>query len=244
MIENEFRAAFTFAMKGHPNVINVHEVLELNDANYLIMDLIRGNDFFKFMQVSKFSPIPEKHAKFLFKQLMSGISHIHSQGIAHRDIKLENILVTSRFHLTIIDFGLCTIFDPSPKCDHANLCDFLCKEELESKNFMLSRDFVGSDNFIAPEILKRAPYCPFKADVWSAGIVLYCMVFGQFPWNHRYRVQQVKESGINPPLELPTNPKVSDSVKNLLLTMLTENPCRRISVHNVLESDWFVPAVQ
>jgi len=183
-----------------------------------------------------FAPLFEDEAKRMFKQIMDGLDHSHKHGVAHRDIKLENILIDSHQNIKLIDFGLSVYVDsPALKSDKMDLCDYVCAHHEDDQ--ILSTDFVGSDNFVAPEILKHQPYCPFKSDVWSAGVVLFCLLYGKFPWNHDARVDVLKRTGVHPKLTLPHS-HVSDSAKNLLVNMLQLDPKQRISLKDVMNSEW------
>merc|ERR1711871_1330679 len=106
--------------------------------------------------------LPEPVAKTYFSQLMQAVQHCHQRGVAHRDIKLENIGVAEDGVLKLLDFGLAK---PN-QSQHSRLHD-LC----------------GSKNYLAPEVSTLGPngYNGFVADVWSCGIVLFAMLAGFFP---------------------------------------------------------------
>lgn len=92
----------------------------------------------------------------IFKQMHSAIAYLHENGIAHRDIKTENILLTKDYDAKLIDLGM------------ANYCK-------ESKNMMLST-FCGSPCYLSPEILSRKPYDAKSVDIWCLGVTLYVML--------------------------------------------------------------------
>lgn len=100
-----------------------------------------------------------------FKQLCHGVNYLHSMGLAHRDLKLDNCVVTKDGILKLIDFGSAVVFQYPYE-------DTIVK----------SHGIVGSDPYLAPELLKQTSYDPRVADVWSIAIIFYCMVLKRFPW--------------------------------------------------------------
>lgn len=91
---------------------------------------------------------------------MQGINYMHSKNICHRDIKLENILIDEFMSLKIIDFGFAVCSPPERKLD----------------------SFCGTPSYMAPEIIQKKEYFGQPTDVWSAGIVLYILICGRFPF--------------------------------------------------------------
>jgi serine/threonine protein kinase len=136
----------------HPKVLKLYEVLDFPDTIQLVLEFIEGGDLLKrVMAVGRF---PEDQVKIFMKGLLEVLTYLHSVGIVHRDLKLENILLTSRTSLTdfkIADFGLAI--------DH-------------NADTMISR--CGSPGYIAPEILRKEQYGR-KVDVFSAGVICYIL---------------------------------------------------------------------
>ena len=116
----------------------------------------------------------EKEAAKIFKQIMSAIYYCHKQGIAHRDLKMENVLFlykTKDSPIKVIDFGL-SEFQSLPE----NLLEIISGE----KNMMMT-GYVGTPHYISPEVIK-GKYNQ-KCDIWSAGVILYAMLSGSFPFD-------------------------------------------------------------
>ncbi|CAM9201740.1 unnamed protein product [Phaeothamnion confervicola] len=159
------------AMKAlqHPNVLRLREVLPRaaypkkdgtpRDAVVLVLDLAGGGELFDFMMHT--GAFPEPVARAYFLQLLSALELCHRHGIAHRDIKPENLLLDETFVLKLADFGLSNIME-----DAASACLTEC----------------GTRSYMAPEVLARQPYDGFKADLWSAGVVLFIMIAGNPPF--------------------------------------------------------------
>lgn len=110
--------------------------------------------------------LTETEAGQYFCQLINALKFCHSKQIAHRDLKLENLLLFWEDCLKIGDFGFARHFDPS-------------------KNISadLSSTFCGSNAYISPEILNQRPYNPLSADIWACGVILFAMVFGDLPFD-------------------------------------------------------------
>ena len=100
----------------------------------------------------------------VFKQIVSGVDYLHSMGLAHRDLKLDNCVVMANKTVKLIDFGTAIVFQyPDQKRINAS-------------------GIVGSDPYLAPEVLSGEPYDPRLSDVWSVGIIFMCMMLRRFPW--------------------------------------------------------------
>jgi calcium-dependent protein kinase len=167
----------------HPNIIKLYEVCHDKKNIYLIMEECSGGSLLDRLINSKEKKLTEKKVCEIMKLIFESINHIHSQGICHRDLKPENILFSKKdddFSLKLIDFGL-------------------GKNLKESK---IMNDFVGSPYYIAPEILRGE--FDFKCDIWSAGVIMYILLSGQFPFNGKKRDEiysEIKtENVLFPPL--------------------------------------------
>jgi len=164
-----FRNEIRFTGLRHPNIINfVHyenerEVIqkdELKTVSYILMEYAPYGDFFDF--ISKYRDlIDERLTRTYFSQLIDGIEYLHTNGIAHLDLKPENLLLDSNFNLRIIDFDLSFVYDDA---------------EVLSK---------GTRYYRAPEFLrpispkkKEKEKASFSADIYSAGIILFIMKSG------------------------------------------------------------------
>lgn len=107
----------------------------------------------------KLSALGEKVGRFLIKQILSTLQYIHKQGVAHRDIKLDNIMVDENMNIKFIDFG------------------FAARGNIYSLT-----ERYGTQTYLAPEIRRGEVYDGTKADAFSTGVVLYILVRGIFPF--------------------------------------------------------------
>jgi len=220
MIQTEVRAGQLIG--SHPNIATFHRYQDFADHHSMVFQYIDGLDLFTHLENTGFAPQTDVIARAMLKDIFMGLKHCHSKNIAHRDIKLENILINSAGKCFLIDFGLSGLVE-------------------EKKLF---RDWVGSDNYIAPELVRRRSYDGFKADVFSAGVVAFALIFGVFPFDN-LRVNGRHSNDPSRPLptlkvRFPSDVKVSQSVKDLVSSMLEDDPDKRISVDQVLAHEWML----
>ncbi|KAI8142602.1 kinase-like domain-containing protein [Fennellomyces sp. T-0311] len=157
------------SVSDHPNVVKTLDlVLDEQDRWCTVMEYCAGGDLFTLL--NERPVMPEMEQACLFKQLLLGLQHLHSMGIAHRDVKPENLILTTGGTLKIADFGVANVVK-APFQKEAQRCQHWC----------------GSFQFWSPEIwtLKddNDGYDGQALDVWSAAITYLCMRFGNLPFN-------------------------------------------------------------
>ena len=222
---------------NHKNVTKILEMFEDKKYILIIMEYINGGNLFSF--VKKRRKLSEKTAKYLFRQIIEGIKHIHENNIVHRDIKLENILIDVNNNVKICDFGIGKIL---------------------SSNKELLYDQCGTPMYMAPEIFlssKKKGYEGPPVDIWSSGIALYIMLSGTLPFdinqnnsnnnlndinslssneiekNHNMLLRKVILN--NEPKKIE---KLSKEAKNLLDGLLNKNPKKRLTINEILNHPW------
>lgn len=143
----------------HPHIIKIFEMFEDTSRTYFILEYAARGDLLRYVQ--KYGPVHEVLARHWFSQACKAIEYLHSRAIAHRDLKLENIMLDEKYRVKIGDFGF-------------------VKDDVAST---LSKTFCGSKSYVAPEILRGRPYDPRKSDVWAMGAILFIMVTGTMPFD-------------------------------------------------------------
>lgn len=201
---------------NHRNVAKFVEHFSTNEYAYLVFERIYGSDLFHLIEKRNFTPFNERDVRNIFKQILKAIKHSHDNGIVHRDIKLENILMdTTTGRVTVIDFGLCDIVPPGQE----------------------SQKFCGSLDYVAPEVVSKRNYDGFKADVFSLGIVLYTLMFAEFPFVSKDRLHSIKHRLPQPPIAFAEQKmkrfKISPDAKDLISKMLRPDPITRLSLDDV-----------
>ena len=203
----------TNLMRGccHPSVTKILETFESEKYMLIIMEYISGGNLQSF--VKKRRKLCEKTAKILFRQIIEGIKYIHSRGIVHRDIKLENILIDLNNIIKICDFGVGKLIKPG----------------------ILLKDQCGTPVYMAPEILKGEGYQGPPVDIWSAGVALYIMLSGTLPFNKdkehdlEYAILNNNYKNIN---------DISEIANDLLKKILEKDPNKRYTCNQILEHPW------
>ncbi|PHZ11967.1 Pkinase-domain-containing protein [Rhizopus microsporus ATCC 52813] len=218
-LTSEFCISSTFS---HPNVIETIDlVLDERKRYCTVMEYCPGGDLFTCIMAERMT---ELEKLCCFKQMLQGLAYLHSMGVAHRDIKPENLLLTMDGTVKITDFGVSDVF----------------RFPWESKGRQ-SRGLVGSEPYIAPEAIENKEYWGHLADVWSAGIVFYCICVGGLAWHiakktdHSYAnylraLEQQKLYELFRPL--------GANERRIIHRMLDPNPSTRITSSELLEDAW------
>lgn len=206
----------------HDNIAALLSYEEQTDYHYMAFQFIPGEDLFSYLEFVGFSPRSEQETRFIMAQILNAVSYLHTKKIAHRDIKLENILIDQYGKVTVIDFGLCAIQDSK-----------------DTNKVQLRREWCGSDNYISPEIVRKIAYDPYKADVFSLGVVLFCLLFGVFPFeNLRVCGIQLREAMRKLKVRFPNDVLVSEEAKDLVVKMLEDDPVLRPTIDQVINHVW------
>jgi serine/threonine protein kinase len=144
----------------HPNIIETVDIVSDHGHYYEVMEYAPF-DLFSVVMSGKMCR-PEIYC--VFRQICDGVEYLHSIGLAHRDLKLDNCVMTTSNVIKLIDFGTATVFHYPGKAQ------------------TMATGIVGSDPYLAPEVLNKDSYDPRKTDVWSVAIIFMCMVLRRFPW--------------------------------------------------------------
>eukprot|EP01061_Rhynchopus_euleeides_P014894 TRINITY_DN25650_c0_g1_i1.p1 TRINITY_DN25650_c0_g1~~TRINITY_DN25650_c0_g1_i1.p1 ORF type:complete len:386 (+),score=97.73 TRINITY_DN25650_c0_g1_i1:128-1285(+) len=209
-------------LRGHPNIVELKEILQTDNNIYLVMEIVRGGElFFKIKEEGK---LAEDMARNLFQQLMSAVIYCHSRLVAHRDIKPENIILSEDGVLKVTDFGLSNL----QKINEAGTVSYSLR----------LRTICGTPHYIAPEVIsdERMGYNGFKADIWSCGVVLYHMLVGHLPFRGSRPKSILRRLQTQDPEDAPS---LTPGAKVLIWRLLTKNPDERPQSQDVLEDPWF-----
>ncbi|KAL9108467.1 MAG: hypothetical protein Q9227_006801 [Pyrenula ochraceoflavens] len=162
----------------HGNIIETLDIIQENHHWYEVMEYAPF-DLFAIVMTGKMS---REEVSCSFLQIVNGVSYLHSMGLAHRDLKLDNVVVNEHGIMKLIDFGSATVF----------------RYPFEN-DIVLASGIVGSDPYLAPEVYDEKRYDPRPTDVWSLAIIFCCMTLRRFPWKQPRVIDNSYKLFVSPP---------------------------------------------
>ncbi|TFK70981.1 Pkinase-domain-containing protein [Pluteus cervinus] len=205
------REAALSMLLHHPYICGMREMIVHQHHYYMVFEYVNGGQMLDY--IISHGRLRERVARKFARQIGSALDYCHQNSVVHRDLKIENILISQTGNIKIIDFGLSNLYDP---ISHLST-------------------FCGSLYFAAPELLNARVYTGPEVDVWSFGVVLYVLVCGKVPFDDQSMPAlhaKIKRGLVEYPVWL------SAECKHLLSRMLVTNPTARATLHEVLNHPW------
>ncbi|KAI1299398.1 Testis-specific serine/threonine-protein kinase 2 [Halotydeus destructor] len=205
----------------HAHVVKIYDIFRSNNKIYIFMEFATNGTLTSYLK--KNGPLTEDQARVFFLQMAAALAFMHTElGIAHRDIKIENILLDENNMTKLTDFGFARdAIDP------------------ETKMAVMSETWCGTEPYLAPEILQRKPYNPFPSDVWASGVVLFAMVNNKFPFHFRDAKLMVAEQyNYRYHFKSTIETNLSEDYKDLTRNMFEPDPKTRITMAAILKHSW------
>jgi len=173
------------------------------------MEYVKGKSLQNYIFLRKDKKLEEKECIRIYKQILDGIVYLHENNVAHRDIKLENILLNEVLEVKLIDFGFSFCSLPTQKL----------------------KIFCGTPSYMSPEIVNKRPYLGPPSDMWSMGILFYVMLCGTFPFrgNTEAELYRCITKGL---YSLPTD--ITIQAKQIISKLLNQTPERRPTAREVI----------
>ncbi|KAJ8558046.1 hypothetical protein K7X08_004812 [Anisodus acutangulus] len=202
-------------LKDHPNMIKLYEVMATKSKIYLVMELAPGGDLLsKLNRRGRFS---YSTARFYFHQLISALHFCHQNGVAHRDLKPQNLLLDGEGRLKVSDFGFSALHD----------------EQLSNS---LLQTACGTPAYMAPEIVYKKEYDGSKVDAFSCGVILFVFLTGKLPFDDS---SYTKLHWAKHRREYQFSDWVQKPARNIINRLLDPNPSTRLSIEELTELSWF-----
>ncbi|XP_036373684.1 NUAK family SNF1-like kinase 1 [Megalops cyprinoides] len=194
----------------HPHIISIYEVFENKDKIVIVMEYASKGELYDY--ISERRRLTERETRHFFRQIVSAVHHCHKNGIVHRDLKLENVLLDENCNIKIADFGLSNLYHKDK----------------------LLQTFCGSPLYASPEIVNGRPYRGPEVDSWALGVLLYTLVYGTMPFDggdHKNLIRQISNGEYREPTQ-------SSDARGLIRWMLMVNPERRATVEDIANHWW------
>ena len=192
---------------NHPNILKAYEIFEDEKYYYIVMEKPGKGDLFNY--ICNKHRLTIKESTYIYYQIVNAIDYLHRNNVVHRDMKPENVMLTDDMIVKLGDFGLSSYF-----------------KNLDSK---LGTN-CGSPCYSAPEMLKGNMYKPAPIDIWGIGIIFYCMICGQLPFeddNQDALYRKVVNCQFTCPYFIHSN------LKLLFKKFFTPNPNQRITMDEI-----------
>ncbi|CAD7702306.1 unnamed protein product [Ostreobium quekettii] len=214
-----FREIEILSNTNHPNVLALREFHVGREMVYIVTELLQGGMLLDALLEREEHRYTEDDARIVFSQLLEGVGYLHDRDVAHRDLKLENLLLVEKGnikHIKIVDFGLAK----------------------RTMNAMTTA--AGTPQFVAPEVLRREVQAYDKSvDMWSAGVILYILLAGFPPFydpNEAVMYSKIRSGQYS--FADPVWQNVTKAGKDLVSKLLQVNPTQRLDVRGAKEHEW------
>jgi calcium-dependent protein kinase len=199
----------------HPHVAQLHEVYECGDTLELAMECLEGGELFD--RVKKMGRLNEEESANVTRQLLLAINYMHSQGIAHRDLKLENIMFVSddSKHLKLIDFGF---------------------SKLRRSHDQKMKTDCGTLSYLAPEVLERE--YTNQCDIWSIGVIVYILLSGTMPFygSDEEQIKKIKHGSYA--MKADRWKRISHEAHAFVQALMKTDPKERLTAQQALRHPW------
>ncbi|KAE9349319.1 hypothetical protein PF008_g6950 [Phytophthora fragariae] len=208
---------------NHPSIIKLLRVINEPNHIVLVFELLEGGDLFHYIKQFP-GGLSEEDGVGLFSQIIGGVGYAHNQHICHRDLKLENILLTNKNDIStakIADFGLSDFYKPGA----------------------MMKTSCGSISYLAPEVFRGTSNAGPPLDVWSLGIILFAIVCGRLPFEgpdlqgtNRPRENVIRNRIMRCQFKL--DPDLSPALTDLVVRMLKPDPNERATIPEIFSHPW------
>uniref|UniRef100_A0A8D0D292 non-specific serine/threonine protein kinase n=1 Tax=Sander lucioperca TaxID=283035 RepID=A0A8D0D292_SANLU len=201
----------------HENVVEMYNSYLVGDELWVVMEFLEGGALTDIVTHTRMN---EEQIATVCLSVLKALSVLHTQGVIHRDIKSDSILLTHDGRVKLSDFGFCAQV---------------------SKEVQRRKSLVGTPYWMAPELISRLPYGP-EVDIWSLGIMVIEMVDGEPPYFNEPPLKAMKMIRDNLPPKLKNLHKVSPLLKGFLDRMLVRDPAQRASASELLKHPFLTKA--
>ncbi|XP_053621743.1 serine/threonine-protein kinase par-1 isoform X5 [Plodia interpunctella] len=212
-LRKTFREIAIMKRLRHPHIVRLYQVMESSHTIYLVTEYAPNGEIFDHL-VSR-GRMPESEAAHAFAQMVAAVGYCHANGVVHRDLKAENLLLDSNMNIKLADFGFSNEYSAGSPL--ATWC--------------------GSPPYAAPELFEGRQYDGPRADIWSLGVVLYVLVCGALPFDGG-TLHELRSVVLAGKFRIPYF--MSQECEHLIRHMLVVEPERRLSLRAVARHRWLL----
>lgn len=214
LIKNRaFKECRIIQVLKHKHIIDLYDVFEENSKVYIIMEKAK-EDLYEHLKNSMQKPLTEERIRDIFRQILSAVEYCHANLVIHRDIKLENLLVTEDTNtIKLADFGWSSHITPG----------------------QLFSTSCGSLQYTAPEVIKSVGYVGPASDIWSLGVVLYILLHRCFPFDSHNPLEMYHLAKSR---SLSLSPQLSPVCQHIITRMLDPDPNSRATMQELRNHPW------
>ena len=207
VVARRFRRELEIAQNlQHPHIISIYEYGEVNERLYLAMEYMAKGSFSHYF--AKARSLRLGITARILRELASALDYAHTQGVVHRDLKLENILLGENNRLVLTDFGIAYV--PN------------------STRLTVTGDVFGTPMYISPEQISAVKAVDFRADCYALAIIAYLLSVGYFPFSSDSSWEMLHQHlNIAPPLPSNLNPRLPEALNAVLMRGLAKDPLER-----------------
>lgn len=208
----------TMKFYKHPNIVKMYNSYLVDDELWLVLEYLEGG---ALTDIVTKTTMDERQIATVCLQCLQALAFLHSEGLIHRDIKSDSILLAGDGGVKLSDFGFCAQV---------------------SKQVPRRRSLVGTPYWLSPEIISRQAYGP-EVDIWSMGIMIMEMVDGEPPFYNEPPIQAMKRIRDMPPPRLQNQDRISPDLQNFLSHMLVKDPSQRATARGLLQHPFLQQAL-
>ena len=195
----------------HPNVVRLYEVFESTQHFHLVMEYCGSGTLLQYIKTRE--KLEEPQTRLFFRQLVEAVKACHQSGVAHRDLKLENVFLQGDGLLKLGDFGMSRVVKPGQRV----------------------QEQCGTLAYAAPEVLSDREYEPFPVDIWGLGVMLFSMLTGKNPFKATSE-QDLSRTILRGDVVIPAG--ISTAAGNLIKSLLSIQPSQRPSLSDLGRTSW------